>query len=104
MAKIKISVIKTFSPEDVFGGKVTRPNESSALTPCTKVREGQEFIVDDKGVMPEGFCGWAWRDIYKDLSVLRFEGDFPFTELGVMYTSCTDGMRPVCFKLERLKE
>jgi len=53
---------------------------------------------------PEKFCGWAWRDIYKDVSVLAFGGDFDWTKPGVAITCCTDGNRPVVFKLERMEE
>lgn len=52
--------------------------------------------------MPEGFCGWAWRDIHKDLSVLYFDGNFYDHEEGVQHVSCSDGRKPVCFKLERV--
>ena len=61
-------------------------------------------IVNHIEKMPVGFCGWAWRDIYKDLSVLYFGGNFNGHEEGVQHTSCSDGRKPVCFRLERLKE
>jgi uncharacterized repeat protein (TIGR04076 family) len=55
--------------------------------------------------MPDGFCGWAWRDLYKDLSVMVMGGNFdPWVEKGLIYTSCSDGIRPVSFKLERLED
>jgi uncharacterized repeat protein (TIGR04076 family) len=39
------------------------------------------------------------------MSVLRFGGDFtPWVEEGNAITCCTDGIRPVSFILERLKE
>ncbi len=102
MVKVKITVIKNFSPEDVFGEKEKIPSDQ-ITTPCTTVKEGQEFVVE-KIDKPEGFCGWAWRDIFKDVSVLWFGGDFPWSKPeGVAYTACTDGMRPVCFKLERIE-
>ena len=54
--------------------------------------------------MPEGFCGWAWQDFRKDLYLLYFGGDLPDTPKGVVYLACSDGKRPVSFKLERLEE
>ena len=55
--------------------------------------------------MPEGFCSWAWRDLYKDLAVLRHGGNFEqWVEPPYMYTSRSDGIRPVSFKLEILKD
>jgi uncharacterized repeat protein (TIGR04076 family) len=102
MTKVKIEVIKRFSPEDVFGvNHNQRTLSGKPITVCNKLREGDEFIVDDIEAIPEGFCGWAWRDIYKDLSVLFFDGNFYRPEKGVAYVSCTDGRKPVVFKLTR---
>ncbi|MFX1252192.1 MAG: TIGR04076 family protein [Promethearchaeota archaeon] len=101
MATIKISVIKKFSPIDVFGHEIIDPPSGQVSTICSVFEEGQEFIV--KGLKkPDGFCDWAWHDLRKDLLVLIFGGDHSWTDPNVMYTSCTDGKRPVCFKLERL--
>lgn len=48
-------------------------------------------------------CGWAWDDIYKDVQTLRFHGDFQwFTEEGASVNCCTDGLRPVVFRVERI--
>jgi uncharacterized repeat protein (TIGR04076 family) len=53
--------------------------------------------------MPEGFCTWAWDDITKDVETLRFHGNFQwFEEPGVSVNCCTDGLRPVVFKIERV--
>ena len=53
--------------------------------------------------MPNGFSGWAWRDIYRDLSAPQFGGDFhPWVNKGETITCCTDSIRPASFKLERL--
>ncbi len=100
MVKIKISVIRRFSPEEVFGQEMKTPT-GKVITVCSSFEEGQEFIVEDLN-KPDNFCGWAWYDIYKDISTLTFGGEHSWTDPNVMYTSCTDGMRPVCFKLERL--
>jgi uncharacterized repeat protein (TIGR04076 family) len=54
--------------------------------------------------MPEGFCNWAWRDVYKDVAVLAYGGNFyPWVEKGTAITCCTDGIRPVSFIMERLE-
>lgn len=53
--------------------------------------------------MPNEFCGGAWDDIYKAIQVLRFHGNFQwFDEAGVSVSCCTDGLRPVVFKIERV--
>ena len=104
MTKVKITVIKRFGPEDVFGpGHNLKTLSGRPITKCSMFEEGTDFIVDDIEHMPKGFCGWAWRDIYKDLSVLYFDGNFYRPEEGMAYVSCTDGRKPVVFKLERLE-
>jgi uncharacterized repeat protein (TIGR04076 family) len=100
--KVKITVMKTFSPEDVFGHELKLPS-GQKINKCGLFNEGDEFIIESVMQQPEGFCGWAWRDLYKDLSVLFFGGNFAMGE-GIQYTSCTDGKKPVCFKLERMDE
>jgi len=103
MPKIKITVVKRFHPKDVFGKDYVTPAGKTA-TECQSFKDGQEFIVE-QGKMPEGFCTWAWYDIYKDLSILNWGGNFRnWMEDGNMYTACSDGVRPVCFRLERLED
>ncbi|MHA2357179.1 MAG: TIGR04076 family protein [Candidatus Heimdallarchaeaceae archaeon] len=101
MSKVKITVLKNLSPEEVFGHELKSPS-GDIIKACTSFKEGEEFMVENLK-KPEKFCGWAWRDIYKDLSVLAFGGDFSWTEPNTAITCCTDGMRPVVFKLERLE-
>ena len=101
MPQIKITVVKVFTPEDVFGKKYIAPDGTIA-EPC-HLKEGQEFVSTELR-KPEGFCGWAWDDFRKDLYLLYFGGDLPDTPKGVVYTVCSDAKRPVCFKLERLDE
>ena len=103
-SKVKITVLKRVDPSVIFDGKVPNmPGTDRKYSICTAFKEGQEFIVEN-GEKPEGFCSWAWRDVYKDMSVLRFGGDFdPWVEKGVAITCCTDGIRPVSFKMERIE-
>ena len=103
MTRVKISVIKKFSANDVFGpDHEIKTLSGKPITNCHLFQIGDEFIVENIEEMPSGFCGWAWRDIYKDLSVLYFDGNFYRPEKGVAYVSCTDGRKPVVFRLERL--
>ena len=104
MVKIRIIVLKRLDPKYVFGKKIpinSRTGKKWEL--CSKYIEGQDFIVKEDGKMPEGFCPWAWYDIYKDLSVLRYGGNYPWAKKGEAITCCTDGIRPVSFKLERIQ-
>lgn len=102
MTKIKVTVLKNLNPKEVFGKEIYYPDGKVVQT-CSAFKEGDEFLIENMN-KPEKFCGWAWRDIYKDLSVLAFGGDFSWTEPGEAITCCTDGMRPVVFKLARVEE
>jgi len=99
--KVKITVLKRMRPEEVFNKLPVTP--SGTLGECDVYKDGQEFMVLENGRMPEGFCGAAWNAIYTSVRVLAFGGNMPwFKEKGVSVDCCTDGLRPVIFKLERL--
>jgi uncharacterized repeat protein (TIGR04076 family) len=103
MSKIKISVIKQFGPKDVLGSEFIRA-DGNPITKCF-MKEGLEFIVDETGNMPEDFCHHAWYGLYKNINILQCGGGFTgWTGEDMIYTACPDGIRPVCFKLERIKE
>ena len=102
MSKVKITVIKRFSPEEVLGH--TYKNPAGKILKKCPLQVGQEWIIDS-GAMPEDFCTGAWLDLSRWIHVLRFGGTFKdFWEEGVSYNACTDGLRPVCFKLERIED
>ena len=103
--RVKITVQKKVDPEYVFDGKVPLQPGKDHPYPICSIADDAEWIVEKNGAMPEGFCSWAWRDLYKDLAVLRQGGFFDnWVKPPYMYTACTDGIRPVCFKLERLED
>ena len=105
MGKVKITVFKRVDPSVIFDGNVPNmPGSDKPYGICTAFLDGQEFISVDRA-RPEGFCSWAWRDIYKDLSILDFGGNFwpDWMKPGEMLSCCTDGVRPVSFKMERLE-
>jgi len=99
---VKITVAKKLSVEDVFGS--SPPKISKELDPvCTRLNEGDTFIAQ-KGACPQGFCATAFADIQRDITHLRFGGNCPWMqEQGVAYSCCTDGLRPVVFRLERIR-
>lgn len=102
MAKVKITVVKKIHNQALFGDKP--PVGFTAAPECDRVEMGQEF-VSDEGKCPPGFCSWAFADIQRDITHLRFGGNFPWIkEKGKILSCCTDGVRPVIFKLERIAE
>ena len=95
---IKITVIKKIETGDIFDNYAVGEAQAS----CPAVQVGDEFM-SKKMAMPDGFCSWAWADFQRDVVHLAMGGDFPWMkEKGKMITCCTDGLRPVLFKLERL--
>ena len=101
MADVKITVVKRMDNRQLFGDKP--PLEFTGIGQCDRLKDGQEFICKE-GAYPEGFCSWAYADIQRDIIHLRLGGDFPwFKEKGAILSSCTDGARPVIFKLERIE-
>lgn len=70
---------------------------------CHLLSVGDQFIVEDPNVVPEGFCSWAWGDLQKDINTILFGGNYPWIKQpGVTIASCSDGLMPVIFKIERL--
>lgn len=102
MAKVKITVVKKLSNQDVFSGN--SPVDFTFSPVCERLEEGQEFISDE-GSCPPGFCPWAFADIQRDITHLRLGGNYPWVkQKGTKVSCCTDGLRPVIFKLERIED
>jgi uncharacterized repeat protein (TIGR04076 family) len=97
---LKITVLKRTDPKELF--KTYPVAEQDWFEPCDVYKDGQEFIIENQQ-MPEGFCPSAWHAIYPNIRTLGFGGNLPyFKEKGVTISCCTDGMRPVIFKIERI--
>lgn len=101
MAKLKITVLRTMANPD-FAEQYC---ENADVTPCKAFTEGQEFILENPDC-PPNFCGWAWDDIYKGVLTLMRGGDFKgwMKNDKTLISCCTDGIRPVVFKLERTED
>ena len=96
---VKITVMKRLFNEDMARDYTTREWKR-----CDRVKDGQEFISEGGGEMPPGFCGPAWVDIMRYSLALGRGADFVGTTPGVFVTCCTDGYRPVIFKIERVDD
>ena len=97
MSRCRITVLKKMVNQDLVD-KYGRDVE----TPCNRFEEGQEFIMTG-GEKPDGFCTWAWVDISRDAMIVQCGGNLPWiNEPGTHIVCCTDGLRPVVFKVERL--
>ncbi len=92
---VKITVLQRLLHKDLL-----EEYADTVWTPCERLVEGQEFISKMVN-MPDNFCSWAWADIQKYVLTLARGGNFLGTTPGIFITCCTDGFRPVLFKLER---
>jgi uncharacterized repeat protein (TIGR04076 family) len=74
---------------------------------CECFEEGEEFVIAPS-VVPEEIisrCAWAWSDIRHDMMTIAMGADIPgIRQPGTVITGCTDWLRPVIFKIERMDE
>lgn len=121
---VKITVLRRMVNEDLIREYASETDVGSAaglsvdeMMKCPRFEEGQEFIIPiadrelyfvDMELVPKDFCLWAWAAIEKDVAILSLGGGPVWMEKGeekkgVIISCCTDGMRPVVFKLERMQ-
>jgi uncharacterized repeat protein (TIGR04076 family) len=93
--RVRITVLKKLFHQEFVDRYAAQPERWTA---CTHFELGQEFLTsrDAPWEMPAGFCGWAWADMQKLVYGMARGGQDMFV------TCCTDGYRPVIFKLEKV--
>ena len=91
----KITVLKRTIHQDLYE---KYRNKKGNL--CEVFTEGQEFLVESPFSPPAGFCEWAWADIRPFIHGIH--AGMRYGEADVFVTCCTDGFRPVLFKVERI--
>ena len=90
-AKCKITVLKRTIYQDLYDKYKGRKGEL-----CPVLKDNQEFLVTSPYRPPEGFCKWAWADIRHYIQSVYYERP------DIVIACCTDGLRPVIFKLESI--
>jgi uncharacterized repeat protein (TIGR04076 family) len=104
MARAKITVVKKAFHQDLLDEYLHPDSKARGFGICTAFEEGQEFQLKG-GNCPEGFCSWAWADIQRDVMAVLMGNGFPWVgPENTAITCCTDGFRPVTFKVERIEE
>ncbi|WP_394961839.1 TIGR04076 family protein [Candidatus Allofournierella merdavium] len=103
MKRVKITVLrKEFYPEyaDAY------LTEGREVGPCPMLEVGDTFVFEGGAQMPQGFCPWAWVDIYNSVSALAAGASYaPWNNReGQTIVCCTDGIRPVVFELHAMEE
>jgi uncharacterized repeat protein (TIGR04076 family) len=90
--RCKITVLYTAFNEDLY-----KQYPYGVASACGRLVEGQVFITENRWDPPEGFCHWAWSDLRPMIHSIHAGHSAP------MISCCTDGLRPVTFKLERIE-
>jgi len=103
MAKMKITVLRRMANPDLAAQYCP---QGTIDIPCAVFADGQEFVVDESLHCPENFCSGAWHNVYQNAQCLMLGGNYPtwMKDEKVMILCCIDGIRPVVFKLERIKD
>ena len=100
--KTKVTVVKKFVSEDLVKEFIVDEKKNQGFGLCDAFELGAEFILE-KPNKPDGFCSWAWADIHKDIIAIMGGANFHWcNKEGLAVASCTDGFRPVVFKIERI--
>jgi uncharacterized repeat protein (TIGR04076 family) len=95
---VKITVLKTLGTKELWGDDAP---PSDAADVCSLYTVGTEYISKGLAVPENWPCSWAWHDIFKEVLHIGLGGDFFVDPGNFIYACCTDGMRPVFFKIER---
>ena len=103
MSKVKITVLKKYFYGDLADAQLA---EGQAVGPCPLLEVGDTFLFEGSAVMPEGFCPWAWIDIYRGVSAIAAGATYtPWNNKdGMQILCCTDGIRPVVFFVEAVED
>lgn len=103
MKRVRITVLKKHFDAEMADAYLT---EGHAVGPCPLLDEGDTFIYEGSAVMPEGFCPWAWIDVYRGVNAISAGATYaPWNNKdGLQILCCTDGVRPVTFLIEAMEE
>ena len=89
----RITVLKKIFHADLYQQYPYGP-----ATACGRFEEGQVFISENRWDPPNGFlCHWAWSELRPMIQSIHAG------HAVTMISCCTDGLRPVTFKLERVE-
>jgi len=103
MKSVRITVVKRMVNEDLIQEYAANGQSVERIRPCCALADGQVFLSTGLA-QPEGFCSWAWADIQRDVAWVALGGVQQKHRVpGTAIVCCTDGLKPVFFRLEPLK-
>ena len=103
MADVKITVIDKIAKQELQRQYGVLDFKDGDDTTCDRFKIGDTFTYGDGDIVPSGFCAWAWADIHRDVVALKNGANFRSKKQeGTQIACCTDGFRPVFFKIERI--
>ena len=65
------------------------------------LKVGDEFELG--ATTPKGMCSWAYNAMLPFVTVLRFDGRFPWQESDTIEVCCPDANNAVVFELQTVK-
>ena len=65
--KVRITVLKKEFYPEIADAYLTAGREAG---PCPILNEGDSFVYAGGAVMPEGFCPWAWTELYSKVNAM----------------------------------
>ena len=89
MPECRITVLKRTINQDLIDEYLD--DEYKSIGPCDVFRDGQEIVIEDYSVVPEGFCASAWADIRKDILTVAMGANMHgIREPGIVITGHTN--------------
>jgi uncharacterized repeat protein (TIGR04076 family) len=81
-------------------------SEGASVGACPIQSVGDVFVYAGGAEKPEGLCPWAWIDLYSAVKALYSGGDENdwYKDGATRISCCTDGVRPVVFKLQLVRK
>ncbi len=97
--QVSITVLRTHFDRELAEAYLT---DGADVGPCPLLAVGDRFLYTGGAAMPEGFCPWAWVDVYRGVNALSAGASYaPWNNHDHQQVlCCTDGVRPVVFLLE----
>lgn len=99
-SNVRITVLKKLGVKELWGDELPASNTEDL---CPRFEVGDVFETEGLSMPTNWPCSWAWHDIFKEVMHLSLEGKFFLDPGNFIIACCTDGMRPVFYKIERIE-